>query len=82
MIHRRLFAQKQFWISVCVMTKRFNKIYLEISNICNLRCAFCPGTKREKHAMTEAEFSALLPKLRTLSDFLYIKLISRTVKKL
>ena len=22
--------------------KRFNKIYLEISNVCNLSCAFCP----------------------------------------
>ena len=29
--------------------KRFNKIYLEISNVCNLSCAFCPGTKRQKH---------------------------------
>ena len=40
--------------------KRFNKVYLEISNICNLNCAFCPGTKRTPHAMTEAEFSFLL----------------------
>ena len=36
--------------------KRFRKIYLEISNICNLRCHFCPGTHRAAHAMTEAEF--------------------------
>ena len=46
------------------MAKRFQKIYLEISNVCNLRCSFCPGTKRKKHSMTEAEFSTLLPKLR------------------
>lgn len=55
--------------------KRFNKIYLEISNICNLKCAFCPGTNRPKHAMTEDEFSSLLPKLRTFSDFLYFHLM-------
>ncbi len=55
--------------------KRFNKIYLEISNICNLRCAFCPGTKRTPKAMTEAEFSALLPKLRPWSDYLYFHLM-------
>lgn len=55
--------------------KRFNKIYLEISNICNLKCAFCPGTKREMHAMTEDEFASLLPKLRPWSDFLYFHLM-------
>ena len=55
--------------------KRFNKIYLEISNLCNLRCAFCPGTKRAPHRMTEEEFSALLPKLRPYSDYLYFHLM-------
>lgn len=55
--------------------KRFNKIYLEISNICNLKCSFCPGTNREKHAMTEAEFSSLLPELRPWTNFLYFHLM-------
>ena len=55
--------------------KRFNKVYLEISNLCNLRCAFCPGTKRVPHRMTEAEFSALLPKIRPFSDYLYFHLM-------
>ena len=54
---------------------RFRKVYLEISNICNLRCAFCPGTKREKHALSMAEFSALLPKLRPYTDYLYFHLM-------
>lgn len=57
------------------MTKRFNKIYLEISNICNLSCAFCPGTKRKKKALTEEEFSGLLPKLRPYADYLYFHLM-------
>lgn len=55
--------------------KRFNKIYLEISNVCNLSCAFCPGTKRAKHIMTEEEFSALMPKLRPYADYLYFHLM-------
>ena len=55
--------------------KRFNKIYLEISNVCNLSCAFCPGTKRKKHIMTVEEFSALMPKLRPYADFLYFHLM-------
>ena len=55
--------------------KRFNKIYLEISNVCNLSCAFCPGTRRSKHIMTEPEFSALMPKLRPWADYLYFHLM-------
>ena len=54
---------------------RFSKIYLEISNLCNLSCAFCPGTRRQKKALNEAEFSALLPKIRPYTDFLYFHLM-------
>ena len=54
---------------------RFQKVYVEISNLCNLSCAFCPGTKRQKRAMTEAEFAQLLPKLRPYTDFLYFHLM-------
>ncbi len=54
---------------------RFRKIYVEISNICNLHCQFCPGTQRQKRAMTVAEFSALLPILRPYTDFLYFHLM-------
>ena len=55
--------------------KRFQKAYLEISNVCNLSCQFCPGTKRKPKVMTETEFSALLPKLRPWTDFLYFHLM-------
>ena len=54
---------------------RFRKVYLEIGNICNLSCRFCPGTKRAKKVMTEAEFSAFLPKLRPYTDYLYFHLM-------
>ena len=55
--------------------KRFNKIYLEISNLCNLRCSFCPGTRRQPRAMTAEEFSFLLPRLRPWTDYLYFHLM-------
>lgn len=55
--------------------KRFHKIYLEISNICNLSCHFCPGTKRAPKFMTEEVFSSLLPKLRPWTDYLYFHLM-------
>ena len=54
---------------------RFRKVYLEIGNICNLSCRFCPGTKRTKRAMTEEAFTALLPKIRPYTDYLYFHLM-------
>lgn len=54
---------------------RFRKIYLEISNLCNLKCNFCPGTKRPGRRLSVEEFSKLLPKLRPYTDFLYFHLM-------
>ena len=51
--------------------KRFRKVYVEISNRCNLTCSFCPGTKRQSRGMTEEEFAFLLPRLQDWTDFLY-----------
>ena len=55
--------------------KRFKKIYLEITNLCNLSCAFCPGTKRAHKTLSREEFTALLPKLHPYSDYLYFHLM-------
>ncbi len=55
--------------------KRFRKVYLEISNICNLKCSFCPGTGRARHAMTVEEFTLLAQKLRPWTDYLYFHLM-------
>lgn len=54
---------------------RFQKIYLEISNLCNLSCAFCPGTNRPKGRMMPEDFQCLAPKLRPYTDFLYFHLM-------
>ena len=54
---------------------RFRKIYLEISNLCNLKCSFCPGTKRPGRRMTAHEFEVLATKLRPYTDFLYFHLM-------
>ena len=54
---------------------RFKKVYLEITNVCNRSCAFCPGTRREPRFLQEAEFLRLLDKLRPWTDFLYFHLM-------
>lgn len=55
--------------------KRFQKVYLEISNVCNLQCSFCPGTKRKSHIMQQEDFTSLLTKLRPWTDYLYFHLM-------
>ena len=54
---------------------RFRKVYVEISNLCNLSCAFCPGTKRTPGRMTVERFSQLLPKLKPYTQYLYFHLM-------
>ena len=54
---------------------RFRKIYLEITNVCNLRCSFCPGTSRAPKSLDEKEFAFLAEKLRPYSDYLYFHLM-------
>ena len=54
---------------------RFRKIYLEITNVCNLRCSFCPGTSRAQKSLNEDEFELLTEKLRPYSDYLYFHLM-------
>lgn len=57
------------------MKKRFAKIYLEITNICNLRCSFCHGTRRAARVMTAAEFRVLAEKLTPYTDYLYLHVL-------
>ena len=54
---------------------RFQKVYLEISNVCNLKCSFCPGTKRKTQIMQQEAFTSLLMKLRPWTDYLYFHLM-------
>lgn len=55
--------------------KRFQKVYLEISNICNLHCSFCPGTRRKMQRMSQEQFAYLISCLRPYTDFLYFHLM-------
>lgn len=57
------------------MKKRFAKIYLEISNRCNLNCSFCHGTKRAPRTMTADEFQSLAEKLIPFTDYLYLHVL-------
>ena len=50
----------------------FKRMYLEITNVCNLRCAFCPGTDRPQRFMTPEEFRQLAARLRPYGTYLML----------
>lgn len=51
------------------------KIYLETTNVCNLSCSFCHGTKRPKSFMSYENFRRILPKIKGKSKHLYFHLM-------
>lgn len=51
--------------------KKFKKIYIEITNVCNLSCDFCPKSSRPLRFMSKEEFERILIKLRGSSEHLY-----------
>ena len=55
--------------------KHFAKVYVEISNICNLKCSFCPGTTRTPKRMTIDEFKTVLEKIKDYTDYIYFHLL-------
>ncbi len=48
------------------------KAYIEITNRCNMHCAFCPGTKREGRTMCAEEFALVLDKLTGAVEYIYL----------
>lgn len=52
--------------------KKLKKIYIEITNVCNLSCAFCPGTSRKPGFMGAPEFETVLRKLHGFTDHVYL----------
>jgi len=55
--------------------KRFKKVYIEITNICNLDCNFCPKTKRFLEMMDEDRFRRIIQEVRLYTDYVYFHLM-------
>jgi len=52
--------------------KKFKKIYIEITNICNLNCSFCLNNKREKKFMSVSDFSNIIKEIKPYTDYVYL----------
>ncbi len=50
---------------------KYSRVYVEITDICNKNCSFCPKTKRKKRRMTRDEFSVVADKLKGYTEYIY-----------
>lgn len=53
----------------------YSRVYVEITNICNMRCSFCHGHSRTPRRMTQAEFSHVLEQLQGQTEYIYYHLM-------
>ena len=58
-----------------VIVMRFKKVYIEITNGCNLNCDFCIGNKRKVKFMTFSEFKIILSKIKPYTNYLYFHVL-------
>ena len=54
---------------------RFKKIYIEITNGCNLKCDFCIGNKRPVKFMSFSDFKVILDKVKSYTNYLYFHVL-------
>ncbi len=53
----------------------YSRAYVEITNICNKSCSFCPGHIREPRRMTEEEFEKVTDALLEHTKYIYYHLM-------
>ena len=49
----------------------YSRVYVEITNICNMRCSFCHGHSRPPRQMTEEEYARILEQLTGKTQYIY-----------
>lgn len=50
------------------MGKRFHKVHIEISNVCNLQCSFCPEVVRTKKLMDTELFREIVKQVAPITE--------------
>ena len=67
------------WYTISIESERsvvmYKKVYVEITNNCNLSCKFCPHNKRENKFITTYNFNTILDKLENHTKYLYFHVL-------
>lgn len=50
----------------------YSRVYVEITNVCNKNCSFCPKTKRSPAFMSKEQFEIVTDKLKSLTNYIYL----------
>ena len=53
----------------------FSRVYVEITNVCNMHCSFCHGHKRPARQMRREEFARILDQLQGITSYVYYHLM-------
>ena len=53
----------------------YSRVYIEITNICNMNCSFCHGHSRAPKRMGRNELETVLKKLQGVTKYLYFHLM-------
>ncbi len=51
---------------------KYKKVYIEITNICNLNCSFCSPIRKQKRFMEEKEFEHILKQISKVTKVIYL----------
>ncbi len=51
---------------------KFKKVYIEITNLCNLKCSFCPGTERVPQIMSPELFNKCCQEVKSFTNYIYL----------
>ena len=51
---------------------RFKRVYIEITNVCNLKCSFCPPHNRANRFMEFEEFKHILNQIKPYTQYIYL----------
>ena len=51
---------------------KFKRIYIEITNVCNLNCSFCSRSNKVNREMAPEEFKEVLSKINNYTDYIYL----------
>lgn len=55
--------------------KQFSRIYVEITNVCNLSCSFCLGNTRAPRFLSTEEFAQILTQIKPYTSYICLHVL-------